>query len=127
MASPVVRFPARNLKAKANRLVKERRSAPRVRVNLPARWEGVLFRNKASVTDISRSGCFILTGGKVEMKELISLEIELPSKHWIHFWAEVVDEANEIGFAVKFNSGSFEDQELLEEYIAKMIKVAPAK
>jgi hypothetical protein len=107
--------------------VKERRSAPRVRVNLPARWEGVLFRNKASVTDISRSGCFILTGGKVEVKELISLEIELPSKHWIHFWSEVVDEANEIGFAVKFNSGSDEDQQMLEEYIAKMLKVAPVK
>ena len=96
-------------------------------MNLPARWEGVLFRNKASVTDISRSGCFILTGGKVEMKELISLEIELPSKHWIHFWAEVVDEANEIGFAVKFNSGSDEDQQLLEEFITKMLKVSPVR
>ena len=127
MVSPVVRFPALDLKAKSESTVKERRSAPRIRVNLPARWEGVLFRNKASVTDISRSGCFILTGGKVEMKELISLEIELPSKHWLHFWAEVVDEANEIGFAVKFNSASDEDQQLLEEYIAKILKVAPVK
>ena len=98
-----------------------------MRVNLPARWEGVLFRNKANVTDISISGCFILTGGKVEMKELISLEIELPTKHWLHFWAEVVDEANEIGFAVKFNSASDEDQQMLEEYIAKVLKVAPIK
>ena len=100
----------------------ERRSAPRVRVNLPARWEGVLFRNKADVTDLSRSGCFILTGGKVENKELISLEIQLPSKHWVHFWAEVVDQATEIGFAVKFNASSDEDQQMLEEYIQKILK-----
>lgn len=59
------------------------------------------------------------------MKELISLEIELPTKQWIHFWAEVVDEANEIGFAVKFNSASDEDQQMLEEFIAKVRKVAP--
>lgn len=111
----------------ANLAVKERRSAPRVRVNLPARWEGVLFRNKASVTDLSSSGCFILTGGKVELKELISLEIELPDKRWIHFWAEVVDEAQEIGFAVKFNAGSDEDQQLLDDYIAKTRRIVPAK
>ena len=105
-----------------NQAVKERRSAPRVRVNLPARWEGVLFRNKANVTDLSKSGCFILTGGKVEIKELISLEIQLPNKYWMHFWAEVVDQATEIGFAVKFNSSSDEDQQMLEDYIEKILK-----
>jgi hypothetical protein len=105
-----------------NQAVKERRSAPRVRVNLPARWEGVLFRNKANVTDLSKSGCFILTGGKVEIKELISLEIQLPNKYWMHFWAEVVDQATEIGFAVKFNASSDEDQQMLEGYIEKVLK-----
>jgi hypothetical protein len=114
MQSPVVKT--------VNQALKERRSTQRVRVNLPARWEGVLFRNKANVTDLSKSGCFILTGGKVEVKELISLEIQLPNKHWMHFWAEVVDQANEIGFAVKFNSTSDEDQQMLEKYIEKILK-----
>lgn len=127
MESLAVLSPARIPQPESELAVKERRSAPRVRVNLPARWEGVLFRNKASITDLSRSGCFILTGGKVELKELISLEIELPGKRWIHFWAEVVDEAQEIGFAVKFNAGSDEDQQLLDEYIAKVRTVAPTK
>ena len=56
---------------------RDRRSAPRVRVKLPARWEGVLSRENATVTDLSRSGCFVLTGGKVEVKELVWLEIQL--------------------------------------------------
>ena len=99
---------------------KDRRQAPRVRVNLPASWQGVLTSQKATVTDISRNGCFVLSGGKVEVKELISLEIELPHRRPVHFWAEVVDEASEIGFAVKFNSSTDEDRARLEGYIEEM-------
>jgi hypothetical protein len=47
-------------------------------------------------------------------------EIELPNLRLLHFWAEVVDEASEIGFAVKFNSSSQEDQESLANYIAEV-------
>ena len=75
----------------------ERRSAPRARVKLQARWEGALSRENATVTDISRSGCFVLTGGKVDMKELVWLEIHLTEQQVVNFWAEVVDQASEIG------------------------------
>jgi hypothetical protein len=95
----------------------DRRSAPRVRVKLPARWEGVLSRENATVTDLSRSGCFVLTGGKVEVKELVWLEIELTEQQKVNFWAEVVDQASEIGFALKFNSSSPEDEDALEKYL----------
>ena len=95
----------------------ERRSAPRARVNLPARWEGVLSRENATVTDISRSGCFVLSGGRVEKKELVWLEIQLPDQDPIHFWAEVVDQASEIGFALRFNSGSEEDETMLAQFL----------
>ena len=96
---------------------KERRSSPRARVNLPARWEGVLSRESATVTDISRSGCFVLSGGKVEKKELVWLEIQLPDRDAVHFWAEVVDEATDIGFALRFNSGSEEDEQVLAKFL----------
>jgi hypothetical protein len=75
---------------------KERRSAPRVRVKLPARWEGVLSRENATVTDLSRSGCFVLTGGKVEVKELVWLEIQLTDQQKVNFWAEVVNQARRL-------------------------------
>ena len=96
---------------------KERRSAPRVRVKLPARWEGALSRESATVTDISRSGCFVLTGGKVEVKELVWLEIQLTDQQRVNFWAEVVNEASEIGFALKFNSSSSEDEAALAKFL----------
>ena|SRR5215218_4193506 len=96
---------------------RDRRSAPRVRVKLPARWEGVLSRENATVTDLSRTGCFVLTGGKVEIKELVSLEIQLTDKQTVNFWAEVVNQASEIGFALKFNSSSPEDEAVLAEFL----------
>jgi hypothetical protein len=102
--------------------MKDRRSAPRVRVNLPARWEGVHSRENATVTDLSRSGCFVLTGGKVEVKELVWLEIKLRPAQTVHFWAEVVNEASEIGFALKFNSSSPEDESSLAKFLEQFFQ-----
>src|ERR1044072_6275085 len=96
---------------------KDRRSAPRVRVKLAARWEGGLPRGNVTVTDLSRSGCFVLTGGKVEVRELVSLEIQLTDNLKVHFWAEVVNQASEIGFALKFNSSSQEDESALAKFL----------
>jgi PilZ domain-containing protein len=101
---------------------KDRRSAPRARVKLPARWEGVLSRESATVTDLSRSGCFVLSGGKVEVKELVWLEIHLDDHQTVNFWTEVVEEASEIGFAVKFNSSSPEDEATLARYLEDVFK-----
>jgi hypothetical protein len=102
--------------------MKDRRSTPRVRVNLPARWEGVLSRETATVTDISRNGCFVLTAGKVEVKELVWLEIQLTETQTVNFWAEVVDEASEIGFALRFNSSSPEDEAALTTFLDKFFQ-----
>ena len=91
---------------------KERRKAPRLQVDFPVRWEGVLTQQVGTVSSISESGCFILTGGQVQQKELIRLEIDFPSGAAC-FWSEVVDEAYEIGFAVRFTSADDEDMALL--------------
>ena len=101
---------------------KDRRSAPRARVKLSARWEGVLSRENATVTDLSRSGCFVLTGGNVEVKELVWLEIQLTDQLKVNFWAEVVNQAPEIGFALKFNSSSPEHEAALAEFLEKIFQ-----
>ena len=101
---------------------KDRRSAPRARVNLPARWEGARSRQSATVTDLSRSGCFVLTGGKVEVKELVSVEIQLTDVQTVNIWGEVVNAASEIGFAVRFNSSSPEDGAALAKYLENIFQ-----
>src|ERR1700750_1006090 len=99
----------------------ERRSAPRARVKLAARWEGAMSRESATVTDLSRSGCFVLTGGKVEVKELVWLEIQLTPQQTVNCGTEVVNESPEIGFALKFNSSSPEDEAALAAFIEKIL------
>ena len=71
----------------------------------------------ATVTDLSRTGCFVLTGGQVEVKELVWLEIQLSDTEAVNFWAEVVDQASDIGFALKFNSSSPEDEATLAKFL----------
>lgn len=99
-------------------MTSERRRAPRAKVNLPARWEGALTQQEASVTNLSKTGCFVLTGGQVEPRELIRLEITFPDDSQIYPWAEVVEEASEIGFAVRFTSMNDDELSSLEKFVS---------
>lgn len=105
----------------------ERRRAPRAKVNLPARWEGVISQQHASVTNLSVNGCFLLSGGNVEARELIRLEITLPNNDHIYPWAEVVEAAGEIGFAVRFTMMDEDELERLNRFITESLETAPPK
>lgn len=96
----------------------DRRNAQRIEVNLPTIWEGVLERHEATITSLSLNGCFVLSGGTVQPKELLRLEIQLPEDNPVNVWAEVVDQAYEIGFAARFTSpGDDLDQARLLRFI----------
>lgn len=96
---------------------RERRRAPRVKVDLPSRWEGDLGQQQANVTSLSKLGCFLLSGGQVQVKELIRLEIMFPDEAESLLWGEVVEVADEIGFALQFTSMEEADQVRLEKYL----------
>jgi hypothetical protein len=102
----------------------ERRGAARAKVNLPARWEGVLSQQHASVTNLSVNGCFLLSGGSVEARELIRLEITLPNDDHIYPWAEVVEAAGEIGFAVRFTMMDDDEQERLTRFLDQTLETS---
>jgi PilZ domain len=102
----------------------EQRRAPRAKVNLPARWEGVKSQQQASVTNLSVTGCFVLSGGSVEPRELLRLEITFPDNDQIYPWAEVVEEAGEIGFAVRFTSMDDDEQDRLQRFIAHALEAS---
>ena len=101
----------------------ERRSTPRVKVNLPVVWEGVTMLQEGTVTNLSISGAFVLTGGKVETKELVRLEMTVPDgiAEPLTLWGEVVDAAYEIGFAVRFNPLEDHELERLSAYVNQQI------
>jgi PilZ domain len=94
----------------------DRRKAKRIQVNLSGRWEGAIEQREATVTSLSVNGCFILSGGETAPKELVRLEIDLPGGP-AYFWAEVVEQAYDIGFALWFTAADESDQARLETYI----------
>jgi hypothetical protein len=101
----------------------DRRNAKRIDVSLTTTWEGVLERHEATITSLSLNGCFVLSGGRVQPRELVRLEIHLPEGDPVNVWGEVVDQAYEIGFAARFTSPSDdEDQKRLIDFIAEALK-----
>jgi c-di-GMP-binding flagellar brake protein YcgR len=83
-------------------MYQDRRRAERVKVNLPARWEGGAARERGTISDISATGCFLLSGGETKPGESVSVALELPKGRSIQLSGEVVYRTEEIGFAVRF-------------------------
>jgi hypothetical protein len=66
-------------------------------------------------------GCFVLSGGSVEPKELIRLEIMFPEDPPIYLWAEVVEKAEEIGFAMQFTLIEEDDKKRLDLFLQPLL------
>lgn len=92
----------------------DRRRAERLRTSLQAYWEGVLTRRGGTITDISPTGCFILTRDDVQPQELIRLEVQSPTGRSICLWGEVVYKVDEMGFALRFTGTEPAEQEMLQ-------------
>lgn len=96
----------------------ERRRAERVRVNLDVVFADQLHQHKGTISDISVTGCFILSAGEATPEELITVTIELPSKKSVTLYGEVVYNTPEIGFAIQFT----ELPEASLRFIEKLVK-----
>lgn len=96
----------------------ERRSSQRKRLLLEAKWESMSRTHEARVDDVSLSGCFVNTYGRVESNEEIDLQIELPSGEWLSLSGRVASYQPGVGFGMAFTSLSKEKLAKLEEMIA---------
>ena len=99
--------------------MQERRTAPRFRSNLNARWESLLHQGRGSVSDLSATGCFILSGTQTTPGELIRLEIHFP-KHLVFVWGQVVYRVEELGFALRFVFGEESETRSLRKLIENL-------
>ena len=91
----------------------ERRRAERIKVNFKARWAGARASRTGDITDLSLTGCFILTPDLVSDGEMIKLAIKLPGGGAIKLEGKVVYKIEEMGFAVHFTNASEEDKKQL--------------
>ena len=96
--------------------MQERRTAPRLRTNISARWETLKSQGRGSVCDLSSGGCFVLTGGDAEAKELVRLELILEDRI-VSVWGYVVYRIREMGFALRFVLQIEDDRQAIEHLI----------
>jgi hypothetical protein len=98
-------------------MIKNRRSDERIPTNLPARWDGLSGRKEARIEDLSISGCFVNTQGRVDVGELVGIEIKLPSGEWLKLRGEVASYMTGTGFGVLFTFLTDDEEEVLRQLI----------
>lgn len=70
-------------------MTENRRKDERVSTNLQAKWDGLSGNHESRVEDLSLGGCFVNTAGRVDVGEVVGVEIKLPSGEWLQLRGEV--------------------------------------
>ena len=97
----------------------EKRTSERVPVNLPTRWRGATGSHEGRVEDLSVTGCFVNTTGAVDVGEVISLLIQLPSGRWLPIRGKVAFYQQLTGFSISFSILDDKELETLNELVAQ--------
>lgn len=99
-------------------MTNNRRSDERVSLNLPARWDGISGSHEGRIEDLSLGGCFVNTAGRVDVGEVVGMEIKLHSHEWMKLRGEVTSYQAGIGFGVLFSFLTDEEEQTLRGLIA---------
>jgi len=97
---------------------KNRRSDERISTNLPARWDGLSGQNEARIEDLSMGGCFVNTRGRVDIGEVVGIEMKLPSGECLQLRGEVASYMAGTGFGVLFTFLTEDEEEVLRGLIS---------
>lgn len=102
----------------------EKRTSERVPVNLPTRWHGTTGSHEGRVEDVSVTGCFVNTTGAVDVGEIVSLLIQLPSGRWLPIRGKVAFHHQLTGFSISFSILDDKERETLNELVAQQSSTA---
>ena len=95
----------------------ERRTNERVVVNLSAKWRGASGMHEGRVEDLSVKGCFVNTREAVDVGEIVSLLIKLPSEQWLTLRGKVVYAQQLVGFGLRFSTLDDEERIALDQLV----------
>jgi len=98
-------------------MTEERRSDQRVGVNLSTRWRGAMGMHEGRIEDLSINGCFVNSVGVVDVDEIVSLLIKLPSGQWLPLRGKVVSAQQLVGFSLSFSILDEKEQRALAELV----------
>jgi hypothetical protein len=86
-------------------------------MNLRARWNGISGQQEARIGDISMGGCFVDSMSRVEMGEVMELEVELPSGEWLRLRGQVTSCQEAVGFGMEFIDLTDHEMTALKEVV----------
>ena len=99
-------------------MTEDRRSHERIATNLAARWGGIAGNHEGRIEDLSLRGCFVNTTGRVDVGEVVGVEIKLPSGEWLQLRGEVTSFHIGIGFGLLFSSLAEEEKLALQKLLS---------
>lgn len=96
---------------------KERRTDQRVPTNLSVKWEGLSGGHEARIEDISLGGCFVNTTVRVDIGEVVVLQVKLPAGEWLTLRGETTSYQEGLGFGLVFRFTTAEEENALRDLI----------
>ena len=97
----------------------ERRSKPRLSINLGAEWESAGEKLSARISNLSEGGCYLDTVGDVRRGEIVGFRVLLPDDDWLYLEGEVRHYTAGEGFGVRFVDLNDEQEAKLKALIGR--------
>ncbi len=97
----------------------DRRSKPRLSINLGAEWDSAAGKRSARITNLSEGGCFLDSVGEVRRGEIVGFRVLLPDDDWLYLEGEVRHHTAGEGFGVQFVDLNEEQQAKLKDLILR--------
>ena len=74
-------------------------------------------RHEGRIENLSLGGCFVNTTGRVDVGEIVGVEIKLPSREWLQLRGEVASYQIGVGFGLLFSFLTEDEEQSLREFI----------
>lgn len=97
--------------------IPERRDAGRTSMVLDVFWQGMHGRCKGTMSDLSSSGCFVLTGFEVSDGETVHVFVPIGDGMKAQFTGSVTNHEDDIGFGVRFQELGAGQREVIDNLI----------
>jgi len=97
----------------------DRRTKPRLSINLGAEWDSAEGKRSARISNLSEGGCYLDSVGDVRRGEIVGFRILLPDDDWLYLEGEVRHYTSGEGFGVQFVDLNEEQDAKLKDLITR--------
>ena len=97
----------------------ERRTKPRLGINLGVEWERAEGKLSARISNLSEGGCYLDSVGDVKRGEIVGFRVLLPDDDWLYLEGEVRHYTAGEGFGVQFVDLNEEQEAKLKALIRR--------